>query len=105
MARIGEVLRGEATWGEWWLDQLGHIGLGAIYSSVGTALGLFVFGWGSWTSLGFGAGLALFGGVARELYQGLKTKKPHLDDRALDAVFHLPGVVVPGVYLLVRWLT
>jgi hypothetical protein len=105
MARIDEVRVGEATWGEWWLDQLGHTGLGAIYSSVGTALGLFVFGWGPWASFGFGVGLALFGGVVREIYQLVKSGKLHAEDRFYDAIFHLPGIIVPGVYLLVRWLT
>jgi hypothetical protein len=104
MARIDEVRAGEATWGEWWLDQLGHAGLGAIYSSVGTALGLFVIGWGPWASLGLGLSFALFGGVVREIVQLAKSGKLHFEDRLYDALFHLPGAIVPAVALIVRAL-
>jgi len=102
VARIDKVRAGEATWGEWWLDQLGHIGLGAIYSSVGTAIALFALGWGAWASLGLGLAFAAFGGALREIVQLAKSGKLHFEDRLYDFLFHLPGVLVPAVALLVR---
>ena len=93
MARIEQVLAGEKTWGAWWLDQLGHTGLGAAYSLPAFILSI-VFGWPLWAQFALAAFTALFGGAIREMNQYEKTEKLHLRDRVLDTVFHLPGVAV-----------
>jgi hypothetical protein len=110
VARIDKVRAGEATWSAWWLDQLGHAGLGAIYSTAWTALALYVLpligiNLGDWVILAIGAVLSLFGGILREVFQLAKSGKLHLEDRFYDAIFHIPGAIVPAVWLLVRWLT
>jgi len=105
VARIEEVLAGEESWGKYWLDVLGHAGYGA-----GLALpiiGLCLFFLPSKCSpvyaLAFGAGAALLGGVLREVYQFVKSKKLHLLDRILDALaFPLGAPIALGIALLIQ---
>ena len=97
MARIGQVLAGEATWGAWWLDQLGHTGLGAAWAVFPTAASIW---WEIGEPIVVSSAAALLGGIGREIYQGVKSGKLHPLDRALDAVFHLPGA--PIAYGLVQ---
>ncbi len=113
MARWDEAKAGEVSWGKWWIDQLGHFGLGAAYSTAWTAIAIYVLpligvNLGSWLIFAIGAALALFGGTLRELIQwsksGFQMKKLHPTDRFFDAVFHIPGALVPGLWLLIRWI-
>jgi hypothetical protein len=103
MARLDQVLSGEKSWGKWWLDQLGHTGLGTAYA--------LPFEWAAWTYIDAGVGIvlvigsivALFGGVVREIVGAIRTGKPHPLDRVFDALFHLPGAVVAlGIVWLIR---
>jgi hypothetical protein len=91
MARIDEVLAGEATWGKYALDVLGHTGLGAAYTLAG-ALPTLLLGGGLGLAAGIGSGLSLAGGAVREILQASKTGKLHLFDRVLDTLHHLLGV-------------
>jgi hypothetical protein len=103
MARIDEVLAGEESWAAWWVDVAGHAGLGAAYSLPFEFLALWL-GWGSGWAFGLGELVALFGGAARELYQGLKSRKWHLLDRTLDVAGHALGPLIsfPLAYLVLR---
>lgn len=104
MARIEKVLAGEATWGEWWLDQLGHAGLGAAWAAPVSVAGAWL-GWCWELTLAIAAVTALFGGVLREVAQYAKSGKLHFWDRFWDSVFHLPGApIVVGLAWLVKAL-
>jgi hypothetical protein len=105
MARIDKVLAGEASWGDWCLDQLGHVGLGTAYALPIEGAALFLLAWSIPATLISGAAIALFGGVLREIVQAAKTGKAHSLDRAVDALFHLPGAASAlGILLLIRAL-
>ncbi len=96
MARIDQVLAGEKTWGAWWLDQLGHAGLGAAWSIPFIGAGLIWLGWGFWFSWGIGLVPALIGGAVRDFYfqwkkSGFDPDKLHPLDRSLDTAFHAFG--------------
>jgi hypothetical protein len=103
MARIDECMAGTASWWDWGLDQLGHAGLGAACAFPSTVLILAFTTWGVPMALIVGSAAALLGGVAREAVQAVKTEKAHPLDRAVDALFHLPGAPVAlGLALLGR---
>jgi len=105
MARIEQVLAGEESWGKYWLDVLGHFGLGTAYALpiIGICLFLFPPEWPLIYTLGFGAGASLFGGTLREIVQFWKSGKLHLLDRALDALQHLLGAPAAlGIALLIQ---
>jgi len=106
MARIDEVLAGEASWGAWWLDFAGHAGLGAAYALPFQAGALLWLDWSIPTALGIGLGAALFGGVIREVVQCVKSGKLHPLDRSIDALTHLVGAPVAlGIVLIARALS
>ena len=94
MARLDEVLAGTATWGRWALDQAGHVGLGTAYALPAEATILFLTSWGIPGALLAGSLTALAGGTAREIVDGIQTGKAHPLDRAVDALFHLPGAAI-----------
>jgi len=103
MARLEKVLAGEATWGKWWLDQLGHTGLGTAYALPFEALTWIYFGAGIGMTLMWGFLIALFGGIVREVVGLIKTGKLHPLDRTFDALFHLPGALVAlGILAIIR---
>jgi hypothetical protein len=103
MARWDQVMSGEKSWGKWWLDQLGHTGLGTAYALPFEAMALLWFGAPILMTLMWGALVALFGGVVREVVGLIKTGKLHPIDRLFDALFHLPGAAVAlGIVLLIR---
>ena len=93
MARIEQVLAGEEPWSAWWLDQLGHTGLGAAYSLPFVAW-VLIAGGSTGLAIVLGVSFALFGGAMREVAQFAKSGKLHPWDRFFDVVFHLPGVAV-----------
>lgn len=91
MARIDQVLAGEATWGRWALDQIAHIGLGTAYALLPVGMVVLDTSWSIPAALFLGFAAAGMGGIVREVVQTVATGKPHLLDRSLDALFHLPG--------------
>jgi len=103
MTRIDEVRSGDATKWEYALDVLGHAGLGTAYALPFISMALFVFNWGILASIAFGIGIALFGGVVREVVQYSKSGKLHFEDRFWDAMHHiLGGPIAFGIIMLVR---
>lgn len=105
MARIDQVLSGEKSWGSWWLDQLGHLGLGTAWATIPVVI---LYGFLDHLAAAFwvGSGAALSGGIGREIFQYLGNRKPNVRDRTLDALFHIPGgAVAVGLAALVKIFT
>jgi len=103
MARIDQVLSGEKSWGKWWLDQLGHFGLGTAYALPAVVLSVWL-DWGTTIALISGGAGALTGGVIREVLQYHKSQQLHFLDRFLDTLFHIPGAPAAlGIVLLIQW--
>ena len=104
MARIEQVLAGEATWGEYGLDILGHAGLGAAYTWAISTAATVALGWGGGPAVVAGSVAAPFGGLVREVVQGIKSGKLHPLDRALDVAHHLLGIPIGlGLWLVTTW--
>ena len=103
MARIDEVLAGDATWGSYALDVVGHVALGMAYALPLEVLALKL-GWGAGWALLLGELIAVLGGTLRELAQGLRSRKWHLLDRVLDVLHHVlgPPIALGLAYLVLR---
>lgn len=104
MARIGQVLAGEKTWGRYAVDLLGHSALGAAFALPATIA--CVLSGQIILALLLGSIMARLVGLVRERIQYLRTGKLHLDDRLLDIMHHELGAPIAlGIVLVVRaWL-
>lgn len=77
------------------LDQLGHMGLGAV---SGLAIGGTQYDWA------VAPAVAYFYGWARELKQWNALNSPSLADSAIDSAFFIPGAFVGiGLRLAAVW--
>ena len=90
MARIEQVWAGEKSWGAYFVDILGHTGIGAAASLLVVIPAVLLdWPWGAW--LVPGELLALGAGTLREWRQYKKSGKLHLLDRVLDIAHHAFG--------------
>jgi len=104
VARIEKVISGEEPVWKYFVDILGHTGLGAAYALPTSLAGVYL-GCSPALILIVGCIMALLGGVAREVAQYMATGKPHPLDRALDALHHLLGAPVAwGIAVGIRAL-
>ena len=94
MTRIEEAIEDPKLWPAYGLDVLGHAGLGAAYTWATSTAATVALGWGGGPAVVAGSIAAPFGGLVREVVQGIKSGKLHPYDRALDTLHHGLGVLV-----------
>jgi len=104
VTRIEEAIEDPKLWPAYGLDVLGHAGLGAAYTWATSTAATVALGWGGGPAVVAGSIAAPFGGLVREVVQGIKSGKLHPLDRALDVAHHLLGIPIGlGLWLVTTW--